>query len=98
MEKARFVNGLDFKAIGKRIRSRRRELEITQENAAELAGISNSFMGHIERGEKKASVETLAVLSEILNMDLNYMILGMQVNELCNKMKKEIQYILDRYM
>lgn len=88
---------MDYKGMGKRIRTRRRELNLTQERAAELAGVSTSFIGHIERGEKIASVETLAALSEALDMDLNHMILGISRSEEVKSIKAEIQSILDRY-
>lgn len=88
---------LDYKMLGKRIKMRRRELDLTQGSLAEAANISVSFVGHIERGEKKASIETLAALSDVLDMDLNYMILGVRRDEQCVLMKKEIQAILDKY-
>jgi len=91
------IEKLDYKEMGKRIRTRRRELNITQEQVAERAGISTSFIGHIERGEKVASVETLATLSEVLDMDLNYMILGVNRDDGCERMKKEISAVMEKY-
>lgn len=88
---------IDHKDIGKRVRCRRRELDITQEALAEMAGVSTSFIGHIERGEKIASVETLAAVSKALDMDLNYMILGISRSDEANRLKQEIQSVLDRY-
>ena len=87
----------DYKETGKRIRARRREMEITQEQVAERAGVSTSFIGHIERGEKVASVETLAALSAALDMDLNYMILGVCRSNENKTIIEEIEAILDRY-
>jgi len=87
----------DYKEMGKRIRARRREMEITQEQVAERAGVSTSFIGHIERGEKVASVETLAALSAALDMDLNYMILGVCRSNENKTIIEEIEAILDRY-
>ena len=90
-------SNIDYKMMGKRIRARRRELNLTQERAAELAGVSTSFIGQIERGEKVASVETLAALSEALDMDLDHMILGVCRSDEVKSIKAEIQSILDRY-
>ena len=88
---------LDYREMGRRIRTRRREMGITQEELAGKAGISTSFIGHIERGEKIASVETLAALSESMDMDLNYMILGICRSDDIKRIKVEIQSILERY-
>ena len=44
------------------------DLEEKLEDLAEKAGISCSFVGHIERGEKKASLETLIALCNALRV------------------------------
>ena len=59
---------MDYRALGKRIRQHRFMAEMTQEDLAEKAGISCSFVGHIERGEKKASLETLIALCNALKV------------------------------
>ena len=63
-------------AMGLRIRQRRTELNLTQEDLAERAGVSVSFIGHIERGEKAASVDTVVELCKVLELSLDYVILG----------------------
>ena len=63
-------------AMGLRIRQRRTELNLTQEDLAERAGVSVSFIGHIERGEKAASVDTMVELCKVLNLSLDYAVLG----------------------
>ena len=42
------------------------ERKWTQEQLAEKTGVSTSFVGHIERGEKQASVDTVVTLSKCL--------------------------------
>ena len=59
---------MDYEALGKRIRQKRREAGITQEQLAEMAGISVAFVGHIERGTRVLSVETLLRLCLALEM------------------------------
>lgn len=56
-----------YRAIGRRIRTLRQERKMTQEQLAEKAGISLSFIGHIERGSRKLSVETLYKLVDALD-------------------------------
>ena len=53
---------MDYRLLGARVQRARRINGLTQERLAEMAGISLSFMGHIERGTRKASVETLVAL------------------------------------
>lgn len=59
---------INYAAIGAQIRRRRRELRLTQEELAEMADIAPSFLGHVERGTRKPSVETLVRLSEALGV------------------------------
>jgi len=65
-----------YDEIGKRIRRQRILLELSQEQLAERSKISASFMGHIERGEKKPSLETIIRICEGLNLSLDFIIYG----------------------
>ena len=67
---------IDYKELGKRIRAERQKQELTQEKLAEMANISDSFMGHIERGGRTLSIETLAKLANALNLNIEYIICG----------------------
>ncbi|MDO4482339.1 MAG: helix-turn-helix transcriptional regulator [Bacillota bacterium] len=66
--------GLDYKAIGSRIRKSRLDRNMSQEKLAEQCEISASFLGHIERGTRKMSLETLVRLSKILNTSIDYLL------------------------
>ena len=55
-----------YEALGKRIRAQRKQMKMTQEELAEKAEISNSFLGHIERGTRKLSVDTLVKICDAL--------------------------------
>ena len=50
---------INYLGLGRQIRKRRKALHLTQDELATRAGISLSFLGHIERGSRKASIETL---------------------------------------
>jgi len=67
---------IDYKELGERIRAERRKQDLTQERLAEMADISNSFMGHIERGGRTLSIETLAKLANALNLSIEYIVCG----------------------
>lgn len=67
---------LDHREIGRRIREERRRQGLRQRDLAAMVGVSESFIGQTERGEKRCSAETLARLSVGLKMDLRRLLLG----------------------
>ena len=71
-------DSLDYCAMGNRVRELRTKLKLTQENLAEAVGVSASFIGHIERGEKKSSLETMNHVAVSLSTTLDYLILGIK--------------------
>ncbi len=64
------------KNIGNRLLIKRRELHYTQEQMAELLGVSAGFYGMIERGEKAPSLEKLIIIYEKLGTDITYLLTG----------------------
>ena len=86
---------IDYKELGKRIRAERRKQDLTQETLAEMAEISDSFMGHIERGGRTLSIETLAELANALNMSIEYIICG-EYNYQPNMLPEEVYVALNR--
>ncbi len=62
---------MDYMALGRRVRKRRKEMRLTQEMLAEKAAISPSFLGHIERGSRILSLDTLLRLCEALETTAN---------------------------
>ncbi|MCL2216924.1 MAG: helix-turn-helix domain-containing protein [Defluviitaleaceae bacterium] len=65
---------MDYISLGSKIRARRQELKLTQEKLAEKANITTSFLGHIERAERKLSVETLIAIANALNTSVDYLL------------------------
>lgn len=65
---------MDYRDMGLRIRTLRKKQHITQETLAERLDISPSFLGHIERGTRAASLETLVKLCRVLNTEPNYLL------------------------
>ena len=62
---------MDYTMLGRRIRRYRIEKHLTQEQLAEMADVSASFLGHIERGTRVASLETLMKLCAVLEVTPN---------------------------
>lgn len=67
---------LNFKEIGKRIRNQREQLNYTREQLAEKLDVSSKFISDIELGVKGISIKTLANLTDILNMNADYLLFG----------------------
>lgn len=61
---------MDYKMAGERIRLLRRGQGMTQRELAARCGISTSFMGHVERGTRKASMETYMAIAHALSIGI----------------------------
>ena len=62
---------MDYESLGMRIRRARKAAGMTQADLAEKLGISTSFLGHIERGTRKASLDTLVKMANELGVSLD---------------------------
>ena len=51
------------------LRRKRHDLEMTQEELAERAGLSARYLGAIERGDVSASVTVLGQIAEAVEID-----------------------------
>lgn len=65
---------MDYFDLGRRVKDLRRQQNMTQEELAEKIDVSASFLGHIERGTRIASLETLVKLCQALDTDPNYLL------------------------
>lgn len=65
---------MNYAVMGQRIKAKRKELHLTQEQLAETCNISISFLGHIERGTRIASLETLYGLCRALDVSADYLL------------------------
>jgi len=59
---------MDYEKLGNKIRMHRKLKGMTQEQLAEQADISLSFFGHIERGTRKPSLDTLVDIANVLEV------------------------------
>jgi y4mF family transcriptional regulator len=57
-------------ALGATVRNRRRDLGLTQEDAADLAGVSARFLHEVETGKDTVRLATLLRLLEALGLHL----------------------------
>lgn len=63
-------------AIGRRLYKQRKKMKLTQEEAAELLGISSTFYGEIERGKRRLSIEKMLLVYEKMYLDPTYLLTG----------------------
>ena len=64
---------IDIKAIGANIRKERKRQLYTMEQLAERAGITDNFLGKIERGEGMPSLETIDNIAHALNVGIDFL-------------------------
>ena len=62
---------MNYTDLGHKVRILRRARRITQEELATQVGISASFLGHIERGTRVLSLDTLLALCDTLGVTPN---------------------------
>lgn len=55
------------KAFGLKVRIRRYELELTQEELAEKADLHPTYVGSVERGERNIALENIIILAKSLS-------------------------------
>ena len=60
--------------IGVRVRTKRIELGLSQEQLANLSGMHRTYLGAIERGEKNITVALLARIADALEEPLGAML------------------------
>ncbi len=82
---------MDYKDLGTRVRAMRRHMGLTQEELAERIGISASFLGHIERGTRVASLETLVSLCNVLQVSPMYL-LSASLHSMDGSMPGDLDY------
>lgn len=67
--------------IGRRIASRRKQLGLTQEQAAERSGLTQQFFASVETGAKNMRAESIVKVSRGLNLSTDFLLTG-QVSEI----------------
>ena len=65
---------LDYVALGQRIRKTRTAKNITQEELGEICELSTAHIGHIERGTRTPSIDSVFRISQALNVSMDYLI------------------------
>lgn len=88
-------DSVDYVAMGNRIRLLRKERSISQGELAAFLGISSAYMGHIERGTRIPSLDTLARVAVCLNVSLDCIVLGSETVPLVEMPDSKMQQLND---
>lgn len=67
---------INYHEMGSRIRKQRELLGYTREQLAEKLNVSTKFCSDIELGVKGVSIQTLAKLTDLLNISADYILFG----------------------
>lgn len=69
---------MDYHQIGQNIRKQRKQNMLSQEQLAEMVGISVTHMSHIETGNTKLSLPVLVDLAGALHTSTDALLFGVQ--------------------
>ena len=72
----RDLRSVDYHALGSRIKAVRKELDLTQKELAAYLNVSTSFMGHIERGTRIPSLQTIYHIIQMLDVSFEALLTG----------------------
>ena len=88
---------VDYEAMGRRMKARRRALKLSQGEVADAIQLSASFYGNIERGKRIPSVDTLVDIANFLGACMDFL-LAESVKAARNQHTQEELRILSRYL
>ena len=65
---------INYTALGTRIREARENANFTQEKLAEVCALSAAHIGHIERGTRIPSLDTMFKIANILHISIDVLL------------------------
>ena len=65
---------MDYIALGQRIRQERLKLNLTQEKLAEDVGLSTTYIGQVERGERSLTLGKLVLIVNRVGVTVDYLL------------------------
>ena len=71
----------DYVSLGNRIRNARKQRHMTQEQLGEACDLSTAHIGHIERGTRSLSIESLVMISRVLGVSTDYLLMDFNQND-----------------
>ena len=69
------MSSINYSLVGQKIKHLRANAGMTQEQMSEKCEISTSYLGHIERGSRKLSLETAVKIADCLRISIDALII-----------------------
>lgn len=66
--------------LEKESKTKEKKCGLTQEKLSEIIDVSPSYISEIERGSSISSLSTISKISQVLDIDLDYLIFGITKN------------------
>lgn len=88
---------VDYVALGRRMKLKRREMKMSQEEMAKAVQISMSFYGNIERGKRIPSIDTLVAIANVLDVGTDYLLAESVTAAYAQRSPEELR-LLRRYL
>jgi transcriptional regulator with XRE-family HTH domain len=95
---------INYTALGERIRGFREKAKMTQEKLSEICNLSAAHIGHIERGTRIPSLDTMFKIATTLNISIDVLLMDSYAEDeknLCsltdivnNKRKLNLKYLV----
>lgn len=85
----------DISSIGGRILKRRKQLGMTQEQAAEKAGLSHQFFSCVETNRKNLTAESVIKVAHALETSTDYILTGQPNHVDRNRIMEKINNLKD---
>jgi transcriptional regulator with XRE-family HTH domain len=82
-------------ALGARLAEVRRSKNVTQEDLADMLGVSPKHISHVENATSCLSLKNLIKFCTIFDCSLDYLVFGKQNNEALSKLPDEIVKVLN---
>jgi transcriptional regulator with XRE-family HTH domain len=87
---------INYKKVGEKIRAERENLGLSREALAEKLNISSTYIGQIERGERKVRTENLYKISRFFHLSLDNILRFDEIKETpSGNNEQEINKIVD---
>ena len=90
------MDELNYVEIGKRIKLKRKEMNLTQEKLSEIIDVSPSYISEIERGSSICSLATITNICTVLQTSLDYLVFGITENNSNQTFKQVLKSIPEK--
>lgn len=84
---------MDYVALGNRIKNKRLENNLTQEQLAESVDISAVYVGQIERGDRHMTIDTLVKIANVLHVSIEELLKDSTINNTNARLRELVNIV-----